>query len=154
MKPTTLSRHLAVTPDIAMRTIIDLHRLPEWNQAITRVLDVPRELTPGCEWVVEVTAFGRSWPSRSRLETLDLDTRRFSYRSGTDDGNPSYAEWTWTVTEQPGGCEVGVTWDVEPKTFWRRVLLSRVRQLQLSRTEVPASLTALAAAVTQVAASE
>lgn len=154
MKPTTLSRRIAAQPDDAMRTVIDIHRLPEWNRAITRVLDAPKELSPGSEWVVEVKAFGRTWPSRSRLETLDLDARRFSYRSCSDDGNPSYAVWTWAITEQPGGCEVSVTLDLHPKTFWRRLLLARVRQHQLTHTEMSVSLAALASAVTPVAASD
>ena len=96
MKPTTLTRHLDVEPDAALRTIIDVHSLPTWNKAITRVLEAPTTLTVGDEWVVELSALGQTWSSRSRLIALDRDARRFSYRSATDDGNPSYAEWTWT----------------------------------------------------------
>ena len=39
-----------------------------------------------------------------------------------------------------------VSWDLYPATFWRRVLLGRVRARQLARTELPASLTVLAQA--------
>ncbi len=147
MKPHTLTRHLDVQPDEALRTIADVHALPSWNTAITRVLDVPTPLTVGDEWVVEMSALGQTWSSRSRLIALDRDARRFSYRSATDDGNPSYAEWTWTVTEASGGCEVTVTWTLNPHTFWRRVLLGRIRQRQLIKTEVPTSLAALQAAL-------
>jgi hypothetical protein len=43
-----------------------------------------------------------------------------------------------------------VTWELHPATFWRRVLLVRIRARQLSRTEIPASLAALARAVLDV----
>ena len=147
MNPTTLTRHLDVEPDAALRTIVDVHTLPSWNKAITRVLDAPATLTVGDEWVVELSALGQTWSSRSRLIAIDRDARCFSYRSATDDGNPSYAEWTWTAAEAPGGCEVTVTWTLNPQTFWRRALLGRVRQHQLIKTEVPTSLVALQAAV-------
>ena len=65
---------------------------------------------------------GQSWRSRSRLEELDRERRVFTYRSGTDDGNPSYA-------------------------LWRKVLLGPVRHRQLRRSEVPASIAALEAAL-------
>ncbi|MPZ94802.1 MAG: hypothetical protein GEU96_07750 [Propionibacteriales bacterium] len=147
MTPRALTRHLDAQPDDALRVIADVHALPSWNAAITRVLDAPTSLTVGDEWVVEMSALGQTWSSRSRLIALDRDARRFSYRSATDDGNPSYAEWTWTVAEAPGGCEVTVTWTLNPQTFWRRVLLGRIRQRQLTNTEVPTSLAALQAAV-------
>lgn len=146
MKPTTLTRHLDVEPDAALRTIVDVHSLPAWNAAITRVLEAPATLTVGSEWVVEVSAIGGHWSSRSRLTDLDPDARRFAYRSATDDGNPSYADWAWGVAEASGGCEVTVTWTLNPQTFWRRALLGRVRQHQL-RTEVAASLASLQSAV-------
>src|SRR5439155_17081342 len=44
------------------------------------------------------------------------------------------------------GCRVSVGWDLHPQTFWRRVLFGRVRARQLARTELPASLAALARA--------
>lgn len=146
-----LTRRLAVDPDTAMRTITDLRRLPEWNAGITKVLEVPDDLTPGCEWVVTVAALDQTWPSRSRLEVLDLGAREFRYRSATDDGNPSYAGWTWRVTERPGGCEVHVTWEIHPRTFWRRVLFAPIRRRQLASSEVPASLAGLAAAARRTA---
>lgn len=142
---TALTRRIAADPDAVFRTITDLEALPTWNHAITRVLDLPPDLAEGREWVVEVRALGKSWPSRSRLEVLDIDGRRFRYRSGTDDGNPSYALWEWIVRAAPGGCDVQVIWSVNPRTFWRRVLFAHVRTAQLRRREVPTSLLALAA---------
>jgi hypothetical protein len=70
--------------------------------------------------------------------------RVFAYRSGTDDGNPSYAIWRWVVEDaSDGGSKVTVSWDLNPATFWRRLLLARVRARQLRR-EVPASIDSLA----------
>jgi len=74
---------------------------------------------------------------------LDPTGRKFAHRSGTDDGNPSYAHWSWTVVETTNGCEVIVSWTVNLRTFWRRVLFARVRARLLRHTVVPASLGAL-----------
>lgn len=130
-------------PDAVFRVLTDLARLPEWNQAVTTVLELPPELAPGAEWVVEMHALGQSWPSRSRVEVIDHAERLFAYRACTDDGNPSYAHWAWTVDPHPSGSRVTVTWELHPATFWRRLLLARIRARQLARTEVPASLRAL-----------
>jgi hypothetical protein len=90
---------------------------------------------------------GQSWRSRSRLEELDHERRVFTYRSGTDDGNPSYALWRWQVDGNGTGSDVTVQWDLHPATFWRKVLLGPVRHRQLRRSEVPASIAALEAAL-------
>jgi len=103
--------------------------------------------------MVEMAAMGRHWPSWSRLTTLDLESRRFAHRSQTDDGNPSYAEWAWDVVETPGGCEVNVSWKLNPLAFWRRALLGHVRREQLLRAEVPGSLVALQSAADRSVAS-
>lgn len=152
MKPTTLTRHCDVAPDVALEMITDLNQLPAWNAAITRVVGAPASPVPGQEWVVEVAALGQRWASRSRVTLLDREARVFSYRTQSDDGNPSYADWTWTVKDAPAGCEVAVTWQLSPQTFWRRALLARIRQRQLRRTEVPASLAALHAALQDASA--
>jgi hypothetical protein len=71
----------------------------------------------------------------------------FAYRSGADDGNPSYAIWRWQVDPlEQGGSLVTVSWDLHPATFWRRALLARIRARQLRR-EVPASIVALTRAL-------
>jgi hypothetical protein len=47
-------------------------------------------------------------------------------------------------TPLPGGCNVTVSYALHPSTFWRRVLLVRIRSRQLARREVPDSLRSLA----------
>jgi hypothetical protein len=89
-------------------------------------------------------ALGSSWPSRSKVREYDPTTGVFAYRSCTDDGNPSYAMWRCSVKPATeGGSRVTVSWDLNPATFWRRILLARIRAHQLRR-EVPASIDALA----------
>jgi len=133
--------------DAVFATLTDLDRLPVWNDAITAVLERPAQLEPDAEWVVRVHALGQSWASRSKLLDFDPKGRRFRYRSCTDDGNPSWAEWTWTVAPiDEGHARVTVSWVLHPKTFWRRVLLVRIRSRQLRRSELPRSLSRLAAA--------
>lgn len=132
-------------PELVFATLTDMGRLPAWNAVMTSVVDQPVALEVGAEWVVEFHALGRTWRSRSTIEELDVAGRRFAYRSATDDGNPSNAQWVWTVDEDAVGSRVTVTWALHPVTFWRRVLLVRIRSRQLARTELPASLAALAA---------
>ena len=138
------------TADAVFTTLTDIARLPEWNDAMTWVIDRPDRLETGSQWVVEFHALGQTWRSRSVVEELDLPGRKFAYRSGTDDGNPSFARWTWEVTDDGARSRVTVTWALHPATFWRRVLLARIRARQLARTEIPASLAALARAVLDV----
>ena len=126
-------------------------KLPEWNKAITTVIDCAAMLAPGDQWVVEMSALAQRWPSRSQVKVLDRSTRRFEYTSQSDDGNPSYAVWSWVVSETSGGSRVSVSWQLNPKTFWRRALLVRFRHHQLMKSEVPTSLAALGAAVSQPA---
>ena len=134
------------SPDAVFRTVTDIGGLPSWNQKMTSVIDQPTNLEAGAEWVVEFHVLGRTWRSRSTLDELDVAGRRFAYRSRTDDGNPSEAQWAWEVTDDPAGSRVTVTWSLHPVTFWRRVLLGRIRARQPAHTELPTSLTALAAA--------
>ena len=138
---------IEASPAAVFATLTDIAGLPEWNGAMTKVVEEPEHLVAGAQWVVEFRALGQTWHSRSTLEELDVSARRFRYRSGTDDGNPSYAEWAWEVTDDPAGSRVTVRWSLHPMSFWRRVLLVRIRSRQLSRGEVPASLAALATAV-------
>ena len=130
-------------PDAVFRAITDIDRLPSWNDAITAVIRAPAELVVGSEWVVELHALGQRWPSRSTLTKLDSENRCFGYRSCTDDGNPSWVDWHWSVDAHPDGARVTVQWDLHPATFWRKVLFVHIRRRQLSRTEIPASLAAL-----------
>lgn len=140
---------VSATADSAFGTLLDVARLPEWNAAMTAVIEQPDHLDVGAEWMVEFHALGQTWRSRSVVEEIDVAGRRLVYRSATDDGNRSYARWTWAVTDEEAGCRVTVTWDMHPVTFWRRVLLARIRARQLARTEIPASLAALAHTATE-----
>ena len=140
--------------DAVFATLTDIARLPEWNAVMTSVIDRPDRLEVGAEWLVEFHALGQTWRSRSIVEDHDVAARRFAYRSGTDDGNPSYARWSWRVDDDGAGSRVTVTWDLRPVTFWRRVLLAHIRARQLARTEVPASLAALARAASVTQATE
>jgi uncharacterized protein YndB with AHSA1/START domain len=127
--------------------LTDIDRLPEWNGIVTKVVERPKSLMPGSEWVVQLKAMGSSWASRSTIEEYDPRQCVFAYRSRTDDGNPSYALWRWTVEpEAHGGSRVTVRWELHPKTFWRRALLVRIRSRQLQR-EVRASIESLARAL-------
>ena len=144
------AQFIAAPPDDVFALITTPERLPEWNGAIVRVVDAPLQLRVGTEWVVQLSALGQSWPSRSTVVAIDSNMRHFSYRSQTDDGNPSYADWSWQVTDAPQGCEVTVSCVLHPATFWRRVLLAHVRAWQLRGQELPASLRALASVAATV----
>jgi hypothetical protein len=144
MRDHTATLFIASDGDRAFSLMVSPERLPEWNRAIAAVVETPEHLGVGSQWVVRLTAMGQSWPSRSTVTELDRARRRFSYRSQTDDGNPSYADWVWHVTDAPGGCQVTVSYALHPATFWRRSLLAKIRGGQLRRRELPASLAALA----------
>ena len=150
MRDYTATRVISADPDDVFRLLTEPRRLPEWNHAIVRFVEGPELLTTGSQWVVELSALGQSWLSRSTVVELDSPTRRFAYRSQTDDGNPSYADWTWRVDNAPHGCAVTVSLGLHPATFWRRVLLAKVRGRQLRRHELPKSLRALASSARTV----
>ena len=125
--------------------VTDLDRLPAWNQLIQGVVERPQTLARDSEWVVELRTMGNTWHSRSRVLEHDHGAGRFVYRSQTDDGNPSFAIWTWMVDDDPAGSKVTVSWELHPKTFVRRVLMAPMRNHQL-RNEVHASIRAAARA--------
>ncbi len=127
--------------------VTDVDRLPEWNEHIHHVVDASAgELRVGDEWVVETRAMGSKWDSRARAQEIDRSNLRFAYRSQTDDGNPSFALWTWSLTPMGEGAEIAVEWELHAKTFWRSFLLSRIRHRQL-KEEVRTSVRAAANAV-------
>ena len=150
MRDHTATKVIAADPDDVFRLLAEPGRLPDWNRKIVRLVEAPEPLTTGSQWVVELSALGQSWLSRSTVVALDATKRRFAYRTQTDDGNPSYADWTWQVADAADGCTVTVTLGLHPVTFWRRVLLAKVRSRQLRRQELPESLDALAALVATV----
>ena len=137
------SRILDAPADDVFCVVADISRLPEWNTAITVVIEQPDHLEPGAEWKVEMRALGQRWHSRSVVEALDPTGRCFAYKSVTDDGNPSYALWTWIVADHADGALVTVGCELHPRSFWRRTLLVRIRSRQLAHTELPHSLVAL-----------
>jgi uncharacterized protein YndB with AHSA1/START domain len=139
----TASSSVTAAPDAVFRLITDVDRLPDWNRAIERVVERAPELAPGTEWVVKMhPSRGMTWQSRSRVQEIDMDERRFSYRTWNADGNPSYTDWRWEVVPVDSLAQVTVSWDVYLKTLDRKLLAGPIRQRQL-RKEVAASLTAL-----------
>ena len=142
MKPLegNVTERLSVPAGELFDLISNVHRLPEWNEHIHHVVEAPDgETHPGDEWVVEIRAMASHRNSRSRIENVDREAGRFALMSQTDDGNPSYAKWEWLVTPANGQSDVRVSWQIYPKTFWRKFLLSRIRHRQL-KEEVRGSL--------------
>ncbi|MEX2255877.1 MAG: SRPBCC family protein [Acidimicrobiia bacterium] len=143
MKPDSFSAHVNAPPATVLMQISDIARLPEWNRAITEVLESPAPLVSGAVWKVRLHALGQTWVSTSTLTELDEASGRLRYRSQTDDGNPSYADWDWSVASDGDGSQVTVTVTLHPITFWRKHVLAKLRRPALRR-EVRASLSALA----------
>ena len=73
-----VSSVVGASADSVFRTLTDIDQLPTWNETMTRVVDRPRTLEPGAEWVVEFHVLGRTWNSRSTLDELDTTSRRFA----------------------------------------------------------------------------
>jgi uncharacterized protein YndB with AHSA1/START domain len=123
--------------------LTDVASLPRWNARIARVVEPPSApLAPGAVWVVQmkIPSPPTSWPSRATCTAYDADRLVLGHRSVTDDGNPSYVDWRWRVVPtSTGSARVEVTWSVNPRTFWRRLLLARMRRHQLV-SEVRTSL--------------
>lgn len=138
------SANIDAAPAEAFTTITAIDRLPEWNERIAAVTRTPG--TPpdeGVEWTVQMHVPPATWPSRSRVLTYDPVRLLFEHTSQSDDGNPSYVVWRWSVVPEGDGARVTVEWTARPKTFWRRLLFARLRRRQLQH-EAPASLHALA----------
>lgn len=132
----------AAAPDV-FDLLVDVDRMPEWNAHIDHVIERPDQpLREGVEWVIQMRAMGTRWPSRAHGLTVDRVGLRFEHRSCTDDGNPSYALWSWQVEPSGAGSRLTVTWTAHPRTFWRKLLLARLRRPVLA-DEVRASLAGL-----------
>lgn len=129
-------------PETVFDVITDIDRLPDWNLEIPKVVESPADLAVGAEWVVAIHAMKTRWNSRSRVLELDRDRGRFAYRSQSDDGNPSFADWRWRLEPNPGGTRVTVEVSVNPRTFLRRRVLSELRRSGL-RKAIEQSLDAL-----------
>jgi uncharacterized protein YndB with AHSA1/START domain len=132
-------------PERVFSLVTDPSKLPSWNRAITELIESPAILEPGSVWKVRIHALGRSWVSKSQVSTLDPVAGQFAYRSQSDDGNPSYADWDWQVEADDDGSRVTVGVDLNPATFWRKHLLVHLRRPAL-RKEITESLNALGVA--------
>jgi uncharacterized protein YndB with AHSA1/START domain len=141
----SVSGRVDAAPADVFGFLTDIAKLPDWNHAITEVVDAPAQLVPGAEWKVRLHALGQTWVSKSRVSELDPATLRFSYRSQSDDGNPSYADWVWQVEPDRDGCTVSVSVALNPVTFWRKNLLVKIRRPSL-RNEMHQSLRELGTA--------
>jgi uncharacterized protein YndB with AHSA1/START domain len=134
-------------PQAIFDLITDIDRLPEWNDAIERVVERPAQLEQGTTWTVRMhPKHSPSWGSISRVESLNREQLRFAYETRNTDGNPSYVKWTWQLVERDGASEVAVSWDCSLATLDRRLLAGPIRKRALAR-EVPRSLERLSAAV-------
>lgn len=120
-------------PDEVFHAITDIERLPDWNLEIPRVVQVPSVLAPGAGWIVEIHAMRTHWNSRSRVVELDAQRGVFAYRSQSDDGNPSYADWRWEVMGDGAVTRLQVKVEAHPQTFLRKHFISRVRRRSLER---------------------
>ena len=133
-------------PDALLFSFVtDLEALGEWNDLVHDVVDVPDRLVHGAVWRVETEQGAMRWVSRSTVIEFDPVRRRFSHRSGTDDGNPSFTEWSWAVGED-SGTVLTVSWELHPHTRLRRWFLAPYRSRRL-RSAVPTSLQRLADAM-------
>jgi uncharacterized protein YndB with AHSA1/START domain len=133
---------ISASPEKIFGLVTDPWRLPSWNRAITEVVEAPEQLGLGSEWKIRLHALSQSWVSKSQVSAIDPVAKRFSYRSQTDDGNPSYADWEWHVESDPKGSCVTVTVQLHPTTFWRKHFLVKIRRPAL-RKEMQDSLNAL-----------
>jgi hypothetical protein len=138
---------LPVSLPEAFAVITDIERLPDWNLEIPKIVESPAVLEVGSEWVVTIHAMKTRWNSRSRVTEIDAARGVFTYRSQSDDGNPSYADWRWQLNETPAGTRVHVEVDIRPRTFMRKALFSRIRKSSLEKA-VQHSLVALGELVT------
>ena|SRR2546423_11367158 len=138
------SSTLDAAPDAVFALITDVDRLPDWNAHIHHVIERPAgPLAPGIEWVVQMRAMGGKWASRATCTEYDADKRVLAHVSHTEDGNPSSATWRWEVTPADDGrSALDVSWQVNPRTFWRRALFGKIRRSQLG-DELPASFQAM-----------
>jgi hypothetical protein len=138
----SVSASVAASPAAVFSIVTDVSRLPDWNHAIRDIVEAPDRLDAGSIWKVTMHAMGSTWVSKSQVSAIDPATRRFAYRSQSDDGNPSYVDWEWRVNADGDGSTVTVRADLNPITFWRKYLLIRIRRPVL-RKEMRASLAAL-----------
>jgi len=124
---------IEASPDEVFDRITDIDHLPDWNLEIPKILERPVTLEVGAQWVVQIHAMHTHWNSRATVVEIDPGRGRFAYRSQTDDGNPSHADWRWDVTPDPAGTLVRVAVDIRPRTLLRKAIASRVRRRSLHK---------------------
>lgn len=127
--------------------VTDIGALPGWNDLIAEIVERPAILRPGAVWKVRMQQGPMSWTSRSTVVVHDRAAGLFIHRSGTDDGNPSYTEWRWTVAPDGDATILTVSWKLRPATRFRRLVMAPYRARRLRR-EVPTSLDRLATVAT------
>jgi uncharacterized protein YndB with AHSA1/START domain len=141
------TEHVEATPASIFELITNVARLPEWNNAIESVAEQPQSLDKDAEWLVVMHPRRMpKWRSKSTVQEIDRDARRFAYRTVNADGNPSFTLWRWEVAPEDTGSRVTVSWDVHLSTWDRKLLAGPIRRNQL-RKEVEASLPQIAPAL-------
>jgi uncharacterized protein YndB with AHSA1/START domain len=132
-------------PDHVFACLTDVAGLPEWNRRIAAVMEAPAgSLAEGVVWRVQMSVPpSTTWVSRACVLSYDPSRRLFRHRSQSDDGNPTYLDWSWEVSATAAGSRVIVRWDAHVATFWRQLLFAKLRRRQLVE-EVASSLDALA----------
>jgi uncharacterized protein YndB with AHSA1/START domain len=136
----SVERRIPAPPDAVFAAVIEVDRLPEWNE---RIIGVTRsaELQPGASWVVRMNLPGKKFDSESRVLEFD-PPRRFRYSSKPVDDNPSHTVWTWEMEPAGGGSVVRLSWDLQPRTPIRRLFAAPLRSHMIPK-EAAASLAAL-----------
>ena len=64
------SAHVDASPEAVLRVVTSVARLPEWNPAITEVIEAPERLEPETVWRVRVHALGQSWVSKEMQRSV------------------------------------------------------------------------------------
>lgn len=149
-----MERHATVTANVdaspadVFELLTDITRLSDWNDRIEALVERPTVFEAGAQWVVRMHVPGMPrWDSRSTVQELDPRARRFVHRTQSDDGNPSFAIWTWQVDDAGDGAStVTATWSLNPKTRFRNLIAAPIRHRQLEK-EVARSLAKMPAAI-------
>lgn len=138
------SIHVDAPPEAVFAVVTDLPGLPSWNSRMTGVVEVPPELREGAEWVVGFAIAGVRFTCRSHVLELDRASHRFVYRSKREVSDPSFTIWSWKVEPEADGSRVILDWEMRSATLFRKKVVAPLRGRQIERSDVPASLAALA----------